>query len=89
MVYSDVEKFGLIGCIPAPNGKNGEYPKQNKKIRTEVCNKILNNRPFCQFAMKEKNVPYINDILAHLVAWVITCNEAYYYYKNAVDSVKA
>jgi hypothetical protein len=86
MVYSDLEKFGLIGCLPEPRAKNGCYAKKNKKVREIACNKILENHDFCKKAMQEKNARYINEILGHLVAFVIACNETYYYYKNIIDT---
>lgn len=77
MVYSDVKKIGLLGIVSPPKSAAG-YTKRNKKARLEARAAILNNKPFIQFALKDKQALYINDILGALVEWVIKCNEVYY-----------
>lgn len=78
MIYQDVERFGLLGLLPA----HKKTKLVTKKDISIAKNAILNNSAFIQFALEEENADYINDILGELIDWVIVCNQAYNYYNK-------
>lgn len=73
MVYSDVERFHLLGIIPKK--KRYGTPKDVERCR----NCILENQEFIQFALEDERAETLGEILPGLVRWVIKCNEAYYW----------
>lgn len=80
MVYSDVERFGFIGIIPSPKTKSGTYSKQNKSVRKIVADKVKSNKEFVRFALEDLDAMYINEILGHVVEFILRCNEVHYYF---------
>ncbi len=73
MVYSDVERFHLLGIIPKK--KRYGTPKDVERCR----NCILENQEFIQFALEDEHAETLGEILPGLVRWVIKCNEVYYW----------
>lgn len=73
MVYSDIERFHLLGIIPKK--KRYGTPKDVERCR----NCILKNQEFIQFALNEEHTESLDEILPQLVEWVIKCNEVYYW----------
>ncbi len=82
MVYSDVERFGLIGIIPAPTGKSNTYSKNNRSVRSKVTESVKSNQEFVQFALEDELADHLNEILGSVVEFIIKCNEAYYYFNG-------
>jgi len=82
MVYSDVERFGFIGIIPAPKGENGTYSKNNKAVRAKVTDSVHSNHEFVQFALEDERADHLNEILGSVVEFILKCNEAYYYFNG-------
>lgn len=72
MVYSDIEKHGLIGILP----KKKRYG--TKKDKTIVKEAVLGNKDFVQFALQDTKATYINEIIDRVVSFIVKCNQAYY-----------
>ena len=81
MNYLDYKKHGFIGILP---NKKRYGTEKDKRILKEA---ILKNKDFCQKAMKENEVNYLNDILGSLIEFGIRCNEAYWKYEVKKEAI--
>ncbi len=73
MTYKDIMKHNLHNILPSDR----KYYGTKKDVET-VTEAIKSNREFMQFAMAEKNATYINDIISHLIKFVVVCNAVTY-----------
>lgn len=72
MVFSDLKKFGLHNCLKPQKRRTAEQRKIAK-------DKILKNKAFIQFCLKDKKTKYFNTIIEPVIDFVILCNEAFYF----------